>query len=252
MLALIAGRGDLPLAVAHAQSQPPLVCAVYGTTPKGLFVDRQIRLETLGSTLQELPALGVTQVCMCGAIDRPSVDPSRLDAATLPLVPRIQKALAQGDDGALRVVISLFEEAGLHVLGVADAAPSLLAPGGILAGTAPDEKIAQLGFDALRDMGAADLGQACLVMDGRVIDQEDDRGTDALIARAPRGAVLVKGPKPNQDRRADLPTVGPNTAHSAARAGLAGVILVAGGVLMLDQAQTIASFKQAGMFLWVR
>lgn len=252
MLALIAGRGELPLAVATVQSEPPLVCAVHGTTPKGLVANHEIRLETLGSTLQNLPAMGVTHVCMCGAIDRPSVDPSKLDAATLPLVPRIQKALAQGDDGALRVVISFFEDAGLHVLGVAEAAPSLLAPTGILAGAAPDETIAQLGLNALQDMGTADLGQACLVMDGRVIDQEDDSGTDALIARAPRGAVLVKGPKPDQDRRADLPTVGPNTAQSAARAGLAGVILVAGGVLMLDQAQTIASFKEAGMFLWVR
>ena len=44
--------------------------------------------------------------------------------------------------------------------------------------------------------------------------------------RSPRRAgvgVLVKAPKPQQDRRFDLPAIGPHTVEDVARAGLAGI-----------------------------
>ena len=81
MLALIAGQGALPLAVARAQDVPPLVWALEGFAPDGLTPDAEFRLETLGSALAALKARGVTQVCLCGRIRRPQIDPARIDAA---------------------------------------------------------------------------------------------------------------------------------------------------------------------------
>ena len=46
--------------------------------------------------------------------------------------------------------------------------------------------------------------------------------------------MLVKAPKPGQDRRIDLPTIGPQTIAGAARAGLAGIAVVAGEVIMAE------------------
>jgi hypothetical protein len=66
------------------------------------------------------------------------------------------------------------------------------------------------------------------------------------------GGVLVKAPKPAQDRRADLPAIGPGTAEGAARAGLAGIVVQAGGVMVLDLPATLAACDRAGLFLWVR
>lgn len=66
------------------------------------------------------------------------------------------------------------------------------------------------------------------------------------------GAILFKAPKPDQDRRADLPTIGPATAMRAAEAGLAGIVIEAGGVIVLDLPQVIAVLDAQGMFLWVR
>ena len=40
--------------------------------------------------------------------------------------------------------------------------------------------------------------------------------------------VLVKAPKPGQEERVDMPTIGPDTVESAARAGLAGIAVAAG------------------------
>jgi molybdenum cofactor synthesis domain-containing protein len=81
---------------------------------------------------------------MAGAIGRPKLDPAMIDAATMPLVPRMMQALGQGDDGALRVVIALFEEAGfaLRAADVSEASESepvhlRLNPETIACGTAP-------------------------------------------------------------------------------------------------------------------
>ena len=59
--------------------------------------------------------------------------------------------------------------------------------------------------------------------------------TGAAARPDPKGArgVLFKGPKPGQDRRLDLPAIGPETVRGAAAAGLAGVAVEAGGVMIL-------------------
>ena len=50
----------------------------------------------------------------------------------------------------------------------------------------------------------------------------------------------------------DLPAIGPGTVEGAARAGLAGVALEAGGVMVLNLAATVAAADAAGLFLWAR
>ncbi len=106
MLALIAGTGDLPPALVARLPERPLICALDGFRP-ALTPDITFRMEQLGSFLETLVQRGVTEVCLAGAIKRPAIDPTAIDEATKPLVPRIMQAIAQGDDGALRVVIAL-------------------------------------------------------------------------------------------------------------------------------------------------
>lgn len=264
MLALICGSGDLPAAVASCCDRPPLVCALQGFAPSGLEPEITFRIETLGRLFAMLTARGVTDVCLCGHIRRPKVDLAALDEATLPLVPRLREALQHGDDGALRVVLALFEEAGFAVRAAHQAAPALLPPAGVPTEARPDPEIAheaRLGDAALVHMGAADLGQACVIRAGAVIAREEAAGTDAMLGRAvdwlpnvdgPRAGFLFKAPKPGQDRRADLPVIGPATARAVADAGLAGIVVEAGGVMVLHRTRTVAALDAAGLFLWVR
>jgi len=101
------------------------------------------------------------------------------------------------------------------------------------------------------------------VAQGLCLAVETLPGTDAMLdfvalhARLrpdPSGArgVFYKAPKLGQDRRIDLPALGPETIRRAAAAGLAGVAFEAGGVLLLDRAATIAAAEAAGLFLWAR
>lgn len=288
MLALIAGRGKLPGAVAATRVEKPLVCALAGNPPDSVTPDLTFRLETLGSLIADLASRGVTEVCLCGSITRPQIDPTAIDAATQPLVPRLKEALGQGDDGALRVVMALFEEAGIAILAAHEAAPDLLLPEGVPTRAKPPaiaETEARTGALVLAEMGAADLGQACVLRGTEVLAREDARGTDAMLAdlarrpgsddpvnalmdtaydvlggaadwlsgRPPAGeGCLFKAPKPGQDRRADLPAIGPETVTRAAAAGLAGLVIEAEGVLVLDRAELLARADAAGLYLWSR
>ncbi len=293
MLALIAGTGALPGALVTGLRERPLICALQGNDPQ---VDPALtfRLEHLGTFLGQLQQAGVTQVCMAGGIARPQIDASQIDAATQPLVPRLMQALGQGDDGALRVVIEIFEEAGLAVLAAQDLMPDLLPPEGVLTREAPDDaahRDARAGEAALIEMARADVGQACIVKHGQVFARERQDGTDAMLTRlrpatggnaldtllspvdvmgeffetaadwlggpdakplSAMGGILFKGPKPGQDRRADLPVIGPDTVAGAAAVGLRGIVIDAGGVMILDRAATVAACDKAELFLWVR
>lgn len=260
MLALIAGQGDLPRAVAQACDRPPLVCALRPFQPDGLDVARSFEIERLGSFLTWLRRRGVTRICLCGRVSRPEIHWWRLDLRTLLLLPRIRRAIARGDDGALRIVIGILEEAGFDVVGAHEVAPSLLLPAGVPTLAQPGPEASSDVALALRisvDQGLEDLGQACVIREGRVLVREDARGTDAMLADLPEaghlsGGLFWKGPKPMQDRRADLPVVGPATARAVVRAGLSGMVVEAGAVMVLEQDEVIRILNDAGRYLWVR
>ncbi len=288
MLALIAGTGDLPVAIMGRLETRPVVCAMAGFRP-AVTPDITFRIEELGSFLRDLASRGVTEVCMAGAIERPPIDPAAIDAATAPLMGRIAAAIGQGDDGALRAIIAIFEEAGFTIRAAHEIAADLLPEAGVLSRapvTFDHRRDAVLGEQTLADMGARDIGQACIIRNGRVLAREGQNGTDAMIARFgpdgdplwavvdgvgavlgsaaewlsgvdgeptdARGAILFKGPKPGQDRRADLPVIGPKTAQGAVAAGFAGIVVEAEGVMVLDRETVIATLDKAGLFFWVR
>ncbi|WP_170570183.1 LpxI family protein [Ruegeria atlantica] len=260
MLALIAGAGALPGEVVDRLDDRPLICAMEGFTPDTVTCDIEFPLEQLGSFIAEMKARGVTEICMAGAVRRPVIDPSRIDPATMPLVPILQQALMSGDDGALRAVIGIFEDAGLTVRAAHEIAPSLLPQLGCLTDVCPskgDLSDADRAAGILRAMGAADIGQACAVSKGQALAVEGIFGTDWMLQSLTQrpdagGGVLFKAPKPDQDRRADLPTIGPDTVSATVAAGLTGIFIEKGGVIVLQQERVIEECNRLGLFLFVR
>ena len=61
--------------------------------------------------------------------------------------------------------------------------------------------------------------------------------------------MLVKAPKASQDRRLDLPSIGPRTVEAAASAGLAGIAVEAHGAITADLQALIRAADAAGLFL---
>ncbi|SNX67674.1 hypothetical protein SAMN05878503_101311 [Cereibacter ovatus] len=267
LTALVAGAGALPRHLAQALRQAgeaPLVAALDGFAPEGLAPDLTFRVERLVPFLRELEARGVSRVTFAGAVSRPRLDPALFDPMTAQMVPRLIGAMQAGDDATLRAVIGIFEDAGFAVAGLAEIAPALVPGAGVLCGAPSDadRRDAARAAAIVAALGAVDVGQGAVVAQGLCLAVEALPGTDAMLdwvaatARRPDPAgakgVLYKAPKPGQDRRIDLPALGPASVRRAAAAGLAGIAWQAGGVVLLDRDAMLAEAAAAGLFLWAR
>ncbi|MCV6598717.1 MAG: UDP-2,3-diacylglucosamine diphosphatase LpxI [Mangrovicoccus sp.] len=269
-LGIIAGRGALPGVLAdaaRAQDRPVILAEMAGfpcENPQGLPVIG-FRVEKLSALFTALHKAGVRDVVFAGGVGRPSLDPRQFDLKTLWLSRRFVPVLSQGDDALLRVVIGLFKAEGFEVIGAHELVPGLVASPQVLTRVEPGQRDladAARAMDLLGVMGEADLGQSAVVAHGQVLAVEASPGTDIMLAqvanlpaeRRPDGAkgVFAKAPKPGQDRRIDLPTIGLQTVQAVAEAGLAGLVIEAGGVIILDREAVIAACDAAGLFLWAR
>lgn len=261
-IAIIAGQGALaPAVAAHLPKAP--IYALAGFAPP--VPATAFRLERLVPFLRQLGEDGITQVVFAGAVRRPALDPEAFDPQTAQMVPRILKAMQSGDDAALRTVIEIFEEFGITISGIDEIAPDLIPQEGVLTGnpSPADRDDAARAAQILAATGPLDLGQGCVVVQGLCLALETLPGTAAMLDFAarhmalrpnPTGArgVFYKAPKPGQDRRIDLPTLGPDSVAQAAAAGLAGLAWQAGGVILLDRDESIRRAQAAGLFLWAR
>jgi DUF1009 family protein len=180
------------------------------------------------------------------------------------VLPRVIAAYRGGDNHLLSGMSKLLEDEGLHLVGAHEVAPEILVPEGALGRAQPSERdradIA-LGLDYLHAAGRFDIGQAVVVAGRHVLAVEAAEGTDAMLGRvaemrangrvrAPRGTgVLVKAPKPTQDRRFDLPSIGPRTIEGAGRAGLAGIAVVAGSTIVAEFEQLVTAADRANVFV---
>ena len=268
-LGIIAGGGELPRAIAesaHKDGRTVFVLAINGSTDNWVSDYRHewVGLGETGKAMKVLKTAGCADVLLAGRIERPKFSEIKIDARGLLSLPRVLSAAVKGDDALLRAMVDLFEREGFRVIGAAEAAPGLIATAGLLGKLAPNaenENDIALGFEIVRALGALDVGQAAAVCAGLPLAVEAAEGTDKMIARintlpehfrgtpAKRRGVLVKAPKPIQDRKTDLPVIGVQTIENAAAAGLAGIALEVGGALIVGREAVAGAADRLGLFV---
>lgn len=265
-LGVIAGGGALPrqaIAAARRRGRGVAAVALEGMadrgTGEGVEGVERVRLPpgAFGRMIAFLRRSGAEEVLLAGRVARPDWSRIALDWRALRALPRVLAA-DKGDGAALSVVVRELEGEGFRVVGIDSVAPELLAGSGVLGAVRPSRaQRADIdrGLAVLAALGPHDVGQAAAVRGGIVLGVEAAEGTDALIARCGalqppgRGAVLVKCAKPGQDRRVDLPAIGPETVRVMAGAGFAGAAVEAGAALVLERAEAIAAADRARLFL---
>lgn len=263
-LGLVVGGGALPRRIAEAArsaGRPVHVVVLEGHgEPRDWagFDHIVLRFGLAARMLDWLRARGCVELVLVGRVARPSFLSLRPDGASLRLLGRIGRRAFSGDDAILSAVLAVLREEGFVPIGAQEVMAGLLAPPGLLTRAAPDaraERDIERGIAVVRALGAVDVGQGAVVQHGLVLAVEAIEGTDAMLARAGAlkregsGGVLVKLVKPGQDRRVDMPTIGPATVAAAAAAGLAGIAMEAGGCLLAERAATVAAADAAGLFL---
>ena len=268
-LGLIAGGGGLPVEIArHCErsGRPLFVIRLKGFAVAGLapYAGAEVGIAELGKCIKALKRAGCRSVCLAGEVARPDFASLMPDLRGLSLLPKVIATARKGDDALLRLLVAEFEKDGFRVEGAHEVMADLTLPPGRLGAHGPDAAAmadADRALEIARAIGALDVGQAAVVAHGLVLAVEAQEGTDALLARVAdlpahlRGnpgagvGVLAKAPKPIQETRVDLPTIGLATVRGVARAGLAGIAGEAGRLLVLDREAVIALADELGIFI---
>ena len=250
-LAIIAGKGQLPVEVAAAATAggfDVLMLPINGQADADFtaYHTMPIRLGAIGETRAIMVQHRIEKLVMVGKVSWPSMAALRPDLDGVKL---LGKMMTKGDDNALRNVATYFAEKGVETMAVDAFLPHRRMPLGLVAGAKPNaQSVAMIAVGAaiLAALGKHDVGQSVIVQNGRVIAIEAAEGSDAMIARTttlldPDGGIacLVKMRKSAQDSRLDMPVMGCNTILSAANAGLSLLAIEADSVLLADDVVAI-------------
>jgi len=268
-LAIICGGGSFPGAVAEAASKRgrrPVMFGLIGWADAAVierYPHYWIPIGQAGRFFRLARAEGCREMLFIGTVLRPPITQLRLDWHTIKAMPGLVRAYRGGDDRLISAVAKIAESGGLRVVGVKDVAPEVFVPEGQLGRHAPsarDQSDIARALEVIAALGPFDVGQAAVVANGHVLALEGAEGTDRLLERiaelrkvgrvtTPIGVgVLVKAPKPGQDRRFDLPSIGPRTVENTARAGLAGIAVTAGSTMLAEPNLTMAAADREHLF----
>lgn len=270
-LGIIAAGGELPVALAEHCADKRVDYFVARVAP---FADEAAlanhpgathNLGAMGARIAALKHAGCDAIVFVGQAPRPNFAELEFDEAGMAMLPALAAAAREGDDALLRALLAEHGKAGFRIVGAHEVMAEMVAPVGVLGAHAPSDRhradIA-LAANVVAAMGALDIGQAAIVCDKLVLGVEAQEGTDALLRRmldlplavrgepSARRGVLLKRPKPAQERRVDLPVVGGRTIEGAAAAGLAGIAVEAGAALLVRRDAIIAAADAAGLFVY--
>lgn len=259
VVGLIAGGRQFPVLVAQgvkAKGHRLVVAGFTGHTNPEVYpladAHRELKLGQLAKLLDFLRENKVEQVVMAGTINKPGVmDIRHFDARAVKLLLSLP---GKGDDAILRALSGLLESEGMELLPPQTYAQGLNTPSGVLTKRSPDAREwadLKRGAALARQLGALDIGQCLVLREGIVAAVEALEGTDAAIARGcalgGSGCVVVKVMKPGQEKRVDLPSVGPDTVRILAKGQGSCLGVEAGNSLFFDLETAVALADRAGI-----
>ena len=270
-LAIVCAGGTLPFAVADTvirHGRKVTLFAFNGIADPArvtAYPHRWIALGQIGRLMALMREHGCRDVVFIGSLVRPPLRKIRFDFKTLMVLPRLIAGFRGGDDHLISGIGRFFEENGFRMRGAHEVAPEILMPEGALTARQPSDRdradIAR-ALDVLAAISRFDVGQAAVVANNHVLAVEGVEGTDEMLRRiselrakgrvaTPAGTgVLVKAAKTGQDRRFDLPAVGPKTVEGVAQAGLAGIAVRAGETLAAELEQMVAAADRDNIFVY--
>lgn len=268
-LGILAGNGTLPLYIAERSQKSGrdvFILGIDGTASKDIenYPHTWLKWGEVDKLFKTLKKEKVEQLLFIGGVSRPDFKDIHFDFGMIRNLPFVFSLTMGGDDSVLTNIVSFVESKGLTIVGAHEVAPELTADAGVFTKKSPtkiDRKDIQKGIKTVLSLGEMDIGQGAVVAREYVLCVEAAEGTDNMLDRAKglrqwgkgwlnkRNGVLVKLPKPNQELRIDMPTIGPKTIELVADAGLNGIAIVENKVLMSEKQKTIELANQLGIFI---
>ena len=259
-LAIISGSGELPKIIRNFYKKALQI----NFSNSNSFIKTKViycEFEKLGFLFDCLKKNGIKRVVMAGAIARPQLDKSKMDQYTFNLFSELSAKLVQGDNELLSFIASEFERKGYKILGASDLVPNLTVNAGFVCGS-PYEFLSRdikKADSVLKILSPEDIGQSVVVENGLVLGIETLQGTNELLKFVSKtspnlrvrgsGGIFVKRPKTHQDLRFDMPTIGPSTVELAYKAGLRGLIISPGSVMLLEREKCVKLAETNNFFI---
>ncbi len=268
-VAVIAGQGRLPRHVVDGCLEQGIKCDVIGIKNQfdpELFsnIDKvdiyPIQLTAISKIITKIKALNIKHVVLAGKVNRVAMTKLLLDIKGLKLFSMLLKAGGNiNDDSILRTIVLFLESEGFEVIAPEAIARSIVIQPGTLTQSTPDShSLAEIskGAKILEAIAKFDIGQSLVIQNGLVLGVEAAEGTDALIDRCgllkqegEDGCILIKISKPDQERRVDLPCIGPETIERLKQYKFKGIAVQSGSTLILNKEETIKIADAAGLFI---
>lgn len=270
MICIIAGEGNLPVRLCEQLKLDSIkfIILTFENVKHSLegFEDLiyKFKLGEIKSILSLWTEMGVDEIVMCGKIKFPGFSNIKFDSYGLKFLSRFVGLKKGGDDSILSSVINIIEEHGIKVSAIQDIIPNLIAK-------KKDEFIStifnkkenyiedsKIGFRILDKISEFDIGQGLVIQEKRVIAIEAAEGTDEMIKRSQnyiiqnqKKPILVKTAKKNQERRSDMPVIGPETISSLANSGFFGISIREREIIMVDKDKIFKIAKEKGISIFV-
>ncbi len=220
----------------------------------------------LGKCISLLNKYKCKQVLFAGRVVKPNFKKIKFDLKALYHLPKIMRETKKGDAYIINFITKLFQKEGFQVISQIKYNPEIVLNKGChtkLCPTNDYKKSILEGRKIINNLSLTGTAQGVVVVNDKVIISENFKGTDAMLKKAKRKmqkikfsnknkriGLLIKLPKPNQDLRTDLPTVGLSTLKLCSKIGLKGIVVKSKNNIFLDKEKCINLANKEKMFIF--
>lgn len=262
-LGLIAGSGDLPIRVSEYCKNNNI--ELFTVVLKG-FGDKtqynnliELDIGKVGKAIDFFKKNKVKDIVFAGSVKKPSFFKLKVDWKGFKLVKQILSNKILGDNMILETVINFFKSYEINVLEIDKILEHIKLGKGFNSNMINKDHFydIELGKEVINRLSDLDIGQSVVIQQKSVIGIECFEGTQKLIERCSelkykygKKPILVKLKKNNQTRKADLPTVGPDTIEQLYKAGFSGLVLDSENCLVISIERVIDLSNKYNIFIY--
>lgn len=264
MISVIAGSGSLPVEASLyllQQNKPFFVVCLFPEdnyaaieeTTKGSIEMVTQSAYSPSAILALLKKKKTKEVLLIGKVDkRALLKKVRLDWLGLKLLASV---LYKSDTKIMERILAEFSTHNIGVLSQDIVLKNLLIEPGTISGTLTDslKQDIYFGIKLAKEISALEIGQTVIVKNGMPLAIEAIEGTDECIQRGialgNEKIVICKAAQTLQNKKFDLPTIGPNTLKNIKPGQVAAIAWDARHTLVTEQQTFIRLAQSLGITL---
>ena len=269
MLGLILGDTHIGQVIIKKLTKKNINFIIIDISKNGLFKKRKnsfrLSIGQLGKCISILKKNKCKNIIFAGRVNKPNFKKLKFDYKAIYHLPKIIRETKKGDAYIINFITNLFEKEGFKIINQTKYNKEIVLNKGtctILRPNKSDKRNIIIGKKIIYDLKRIGVEQGVIVLNKYNIFTENLKGTDSLIKESKlkisnfkkenkfnRLGILIKLPKPNQDLRTDLPTIGFKTVKNCISAGLKGIVVKSNFNIFLDRKKCIELANKKKFFI---